>query len=1075
MPIRIDRRTLAKSGLAAAGGVLAAGPTQAAAAEVRVAGLRAEDLTDPLGLDVARPHLSWRLDSARRNVRQSAYRVLVGSNAAAVAAGRGDLWDSGKTASDRSLDIVYGGPPLASRQRCFWTVQVWDETGRPAPLPKPAVWEMGLLEPADWTAGWLAAETPEARADRDAGLHWIWGATPHDPANRRFRLSLDLPAQAREAVVFIGARDELASAWFDGVRLPIEPFSKIAFGVPPVARLQLGALAPGRHVLAAEVELTQGNAFLHRGVGAFTALVRVHYEDGRIERIAAGPNWKTSLDANAAWAQPGYDDHAWAPAGPSALDPGEPWPPTPAIHLRTEFRVEKPVASARLYATALGAYEAFVNGARVGDALLAPESQDFRKRVRYRAYDVTDMIRPGANALGALVGDGWYASVEAPGGRYGFGPAPRRFIGQLELVFADGSRQVVNTGPGWRAAASPVLSSEIYNGEAYDARREQPGWSAPGFDAAAWTAAEIGEAPRVPLTAQVDPPIRVTQTLPAKSVTQPKPGAYVFDFGQNFAGFARLHVKGPAGATVTLRFAEILKHDGEVDQANLRAAKATDSYTLKGDPAGEVWSPAFTYHGFRYVQVEGFPGEPTAASLEGLVIHSDLPITGRLRIGNPLIEQIWRNTVWSQRSNFMGIPTDCPQRDERLGWMGDANVFWDAAAFDMDVYAFTERFAGDIRDAQVANGAYTDFAPAAIKLGDEAAPGWADAGVGLPWTAWSRSGDTSIVEQNWEAMTRYLRYIEEANPDHVWRHRRGMDYGDWLALDAKDPGDPTTPKDLIGAAWWACSTQRVIDMAEATGRKADAERYRALHAAIRTAFQAAFVKPDGTIGNGSQTSYILALRFGLVPPALVEAAGRKLCADIERRGVLLSTGFLGTPNSLDVLADLGRADLVYSLLLRTAYPSWGYMIRKGATTMWERWNGDVGDVQMNSYNHYAFGAVSGFLFRRVAGIDAGAPGFREVVVRPVLDPRVQRGGGDYQSAMGMISTDWEQGPGGAFRLAVQIPANATARIHLPAKAHMRVREGGRGLEGRKDLAVQRTSGEVVVRTGSGGWRFEVDA
>lgn len=1070
---RIDRRALAKSGLLAAGVAMTAKPAFADTGDVRVAGLRAEDLTDPLGLDAPRPHLSWRLESSRRNVRQSAYRVIVGSSAAEVAAGRSDLWDSGRVASDRSLDVVYDGRPLSSRQRCWWTVQVWDEAGRPAAAPKPAVWEMGLLAPADWTAGWLTAERPEDRADREAGLHWIWGATPHDASNRRFRLDLDLKSPVREAVVFVGARDELAGAYFDGARLPIEPFSKIAFGIPPIARLQLGPLAAGRHVLAAEVHLIQGNAFMHRGVGAFTALVRVHYEDGRVERIAAGPNWKTSLDANPAWANPGYDDSAWASAGPSELNPGEPWPPTPAMQLRTEFRVEKPVASARLYATALGAYEAFLNGAKVGDALLAPESQDFRTRVRYRTYDVTDMIRPGSNAFGALVGDGWYASVTAPGGRYGFGPAPRRFIGQLELVFADGSRQVVGTGPGWRAAPSAVLSSEIYDGETYDARREQPGWNAPGFDASAWSPAEIGEPPAVPLTAQVDPPVRVTQTLAAKSATQPKPGVFVFDFGQNFAGFSRLHVKGPAGAVVTLRFAEILKPGGEVDQANLRAAKATDVYTLKGDPAGETWSPAFTYHGFRYVQVEGFPGEPTAASLEGLVIHSDLPITGRLRVDNPLIEQIWRNTVWSQRSNFVGIPTDCPQRDERLGWMGDANVFWDAAAFDMDVYAFTERFAGDIRDAQGTNGAYADFAPAAIKLGDEAAPGWSDAGVGLPWTAWSRSGDSSIVEQNWAAMTRYLHYIEAANPDHIWRHGRGMDYGDWLALDAKDPGDPTTPKDLIGTAWWARSTERVIEMAEATGRKADAERYRAMHLAIRGAFQAAFVKPDGMIGNGSQTSYILALRFGLVPPALVKAAGARLAADIERRGVLLSTGFLGTPNSLDVLADLGRSDLVYSLLLRTAYPSWGYMIAKGATSMWERWNGDVGDVQMNSYNHYAFGAVSGFLFRRVAGIEAGAPGFREVVVRPVLDPRVRRGGADYLSVLGLISTDWELGPNGAFRLDLEVPANATARVHLPARPGATVREGRRPLTGRTDLAVERGQGETIVRTGSGRYRFEV--
>ena len=629
------------------------------------------------------------------------------------------------------------------------------------------------------------------------------------------------------------------------------------------------------------------------------------------------------------------------------------------------------------------------------------------------------------------------------------------------------------TGPGWRAASSPVLAAEIYDGETYDARQEQVGWSAPGFDAAAWSVAEIGEPPSAPLTAQVDPPIRVTQTLAPKSVTQPKPGAFVFDFGQNFAGICRLLVTGPAGTKVTLRFAEVLVPNGEVDQSNLRTAKATDSYTLKGSPAGESWSPTFTYHGFRYVQVEGFPGEPSAANLEGQVIHTDLPITGQLRIDNPLIEQFWRNTVWSQRSNFVGIPTDCPQRDERLGWMGDAHVFWDAAPSTWTSTPSPQRFAGDMRDAQGATGGYADFCPIANRINDQPSPGWADAGVILPWTAWIRSGDTSVIDQNWDSMVRYLHYLETANPDHVWRNREAATMPTGWRWTPRTPAIRPHPRTWSERPGGRVSTERVIQMAEASGRKAEADVYRAMHAAIVAAFQAAFVKPDGTVGNGSQTGYILSLRFGLIPPAMRMAAGQHLCADIERRGGVLSTGFLGTPHSLDVLADIGRPDLVYSLLLRTSFPSWGYMIAKGATSIWERWNGDVGDVSMNSFNHYALGAVSGFLFRRIAGIDLGAPGFKEVVVRPVLDPRVTRGGGTYHSAMGPISTDWEQGPDKAFRLTVEIPANATGRIHLPAKPHATIREGRRVLSDRKDT-VRRADGEVIVNMGSGRYQFIVD-
>ncbi|HEY1750838.1 MAG TPA: family 78 glycoside hydrolase catalytic domain, partial [Caulobacteraceae bacterium] len=602
------------------------------------------------------------------------------------------------------------------------------------------------------------------------------------------------------------------------------------------------------------------------------------------------------------------------------------------------------------------------------------------------------------------------------------------------------------TGDGWRTAPSPVVESEIYNGETWDARREQPGWAAPGFGDAGWSAARVNAPPPGKLVAHAAPPIRITETLTASSVTEPRPGVCVFDFGQNFAGLCRLRVKGAAGETVRLRFAEILLESGEVDQANLRAARATDTYVLKGDPDGEVFQPAFTYHGFRYVQVEGYPGRPTTADLDGLVIHSDLPVTGALRIDDPGVERLWRNAMWSQRSNFTGIPTDCPQRDERLGWLGDACVFWDAAAFNMDVYGFTQRFAGDMRDAQAPGGGYSDFAPAARRWNDQPAPGWADAGVVLPWTAWRRYGATSIVDANWEAMTRYQRYLEDSNPDGLWLNNRGLDFGDWLALDAKEPGDPTTPKDLIGTAWWAHTTALCAEMAAATGRESDAAWLAGLHGRVAEAFRRAYVGADGRIGNGSQTGYILALKFGLVLEPLRAAAGQHLTDEIEGRGGVLSTGFLGTPFSLDVLADIGRPDLVYDLLLRTEFPSWGYMIAKGATTIWERWNGDTGDIAMNSFNHYALGAVAGFLIRRVAGIAPAAPGFRRIEVAPVLDPRVRRAGADYDSVLGRISTDWRWTPGETFELDVTVPPNAAGHVCLPASLGGDVRLDGEAVE-----------------------------
>jgi alpha-L-rhamnosidase len=528
-----------------------------------------------------------------------------------------------------------------------------------------------------------------------------------------------------------------------------------------------------------------------------------------------------------------------------------------------------------------------------------------------------------------------------------------------------------------------------------------------------------------------------------------------------------------------MRFAEILREDGCIDQSNLRSALAADVYILRGDPAGEHFEPHFTYHGFRYVQVTGYPGVPTMDDLEGVVIHSDLAITGRLRIENEVVERLWRNTLWSQRSNFMGIPTDCPQRDERLGWLGDANVFWGTAAFNMDVAAFTRRFMGDVRDAQASKGAFSDFCPAAFKFQTETgpmdgSPGWADAGVSLPWTTWRFYGDTAVIDENWEAMARYLQSVRDANPDFVWRKGRGMDFGDWLALDEVNPGDPTTPKDLVATALWAHSVDCMAQMAAATGRWQAAKEYRTEWARIASAFQSHFVKPSGAVGNGSQTGYILALHYNLAPESLRAASAAKLAADIVRRGALLSTGFLGTPISLDVLADTGFNGLVYELLLRTEFPSWGYMASKGATTIWERWNGDRGDPAMNSFNHYALGAVCGFMFRRIAGIAALEPGFRRIAIRPIFDPRVKAGGADYDSVLGRISTAWRQFDEGQFTLEFKVPPNAEALVHLPATRMMKVEEGGKPVKQNPDIRlVERTAHHAIVETGSGVYRFVV--
>jgi len=979
-----------------------------------------ERVIQPLGLDAERPRLSWALTGGGRGAHQSAYRITAASSLERLEAGEADLWDSGRVTSDRCFEVAYDGKLLHSGQRVWWRVQVWDGDNR-ASAAGPGTWfEMGLLEPSDWQAQWLDIEDPEERDDRAAGIRWIWDETaPRVTGPRQFRHRFELSRPAAAAELLLAAKDDLLGVWIDGKSMPLP--AKTYWGT--MLRMTMPTDA-GAHVVAVEAR-TQSDGFMPDTGGAMAALVKVRQSDGGIRRLTTGPDWRVLGAAPPGWQALEFDDGSWPRAQPPASPPAcDPRPPRAAQWARREFDVTKPLSGARLYATALGAYEIQLNGQRLGTARLAPEISVADDHVFYQCHDVTPLLKPGSNDIAALVGDGWYASAFSwKNERYALADSPRRFLAQLVLDYADGSREVVATDGDWRLAASAVRSSEIYDGEDYDARQEL----------SSWRPASVAAAPAMRLVPQVDPPIRVVQSLAVRTVTQPRPGVFVFDFGQNFAGWCRLRVRGPAGTVVRLRYAEILRADGEIDQANLRGARATDTYTLRGDPAGETYEPHFTYHGFRYVELTGFPGEPEARALEGLVAHTDARPTGTLSLDHPLAQRIWRNALWSQRSNFFGVPTDCPQRDERMGWMGDIQVFADAAAFNMDVDAFIRRFMVEVCAGQTPDGAFPIVTPQPRSFPELVTAGWSDAGVILPWTLYRRYGDTAVIEENWRPMQRWLDYVGEVNPDFIWRRRRGLDLGDWLSVDAKQPSDETTPKALVATAFWARCAQLMTEMAAAIGHNADAARYAHLRSSIGQAFAREFIRADGSVGNDSQTGYSLALRFGLVPVALRAAASAKLAADIERRGTRLSTGFLGTPYLLDALADSGHEDLAVSLLLQTKYPSWGYMIAKGATTMWERWNGDVGDVGMNSYNHYAFGAVVGFMYRRLGGIAEAAPGFRRISIDPIFDRRIGRVRARYDSCLGPIATDIRGDRRGLSRLALELPANSVAEVRLPGR------------------------------------------
>jgi alpha-L-rhamnosidase len=1026
--------------------------------------LRCESLANPLGIDTAQPALSWKSNAHERNWRQTAYQILVATKPDLLKPGAADVWDSKEQISGESVGIAYGGPALESRRRYYWAVRVRGGSGHLSQSDEAAWWEMGLLRPTDWSAKWIRWQNPEDAADL-ADIRWIW-VPGHDalkvvPGTQAlFHLDFSLTSPPDRASLFLIARGDWkvtvnghdAGAkphWNEFDRRELGPF------------LKLGKNSIEVTVTAAQSEQWGPNA-APPGTpqrAALAALVKIWNNNGKVERIGSAERWQARLENDTAFATAAVVGELSSSAF------GDPGPlPQPAALLRREFAVSKRIQKARLYVTALGAYEMFLNGQRVGRDLLTPGFTQFENRLQYQTYDVTAMLTGGRNIAAAVVGAGWFGSAVAWTAEHFKVTGGTRFLAQFEIECEDGSRQVVETDDQWKAAESPILHAEIYAGEIYDARLEQPGWNAARFDDTSWAPALMADPYAGKLSSQIDPPPRVVATIKPEKVTALPDGSSVFDMGQNMVGWVALRVKGDRGRNVRLRFAEILNSDGTIYTTNLRNADATDSYTLRGS-GEEVFAPRFTFHGFRYVEVSGYPGgQPKLADITGEVVSSlGGDPTATIETSSDLVNKMWRLGIWGQRGNFLSVPTDCPQRDERLGWMADAAVFWRTGSYNFDIAAFTNKWLRDVTDAQLADGAFTNVSPN-IGLGDiDGAPGWGDAGVIVPWTTWLQYGNRAVIDRNWDAMQRWMRFIAEANPDFIRRNKVGPDFSDWLAPD------PSTPKDLVDTAYWALIAEMMRDMAHATGREDDARTYSQLQASLRGAFQRVFVKPDSTVGSGSQTSYVLALQMKLLPPEMEPIAVDKLVKNIEAHDWHLTTGFLGTPYLLFVLGNHGRIDVAYRLLLNETYPSWGYMIKKGATTWWERWNGDTGDPAMNSYNHYAFGSVVSWVYQNVAGIDtvSSGPGFHEITIHPRLVPQLPTARGEYESVYGRISTESNLSSNGRFTLRVSIPPNTTAKVMLPKRGGGEVRMDGKAAESEAE------GDSLTVHIGSGSYDFEV--
>ena len=759
----------------------------------------------------------------------------------------------------------------------------------------------------------------------------------------------------------------------------------------------------------------------------------------------------------------------------------------PAVYLRRKFAVGGVVRRATIYATALGTFDLYLNGRRLTESFFNPGWTDYTKRVYYRTYDVTKFFYndpavaddrknhaefPFAYPcfVDAVLADGWYSGyIGYQHQRNHYGKSPR-FMAQMHVEFIDGSTQDFATGPDWKAITGPIREADFLMGETYDVREEDK-WDQPDFEDSKWQPVNVGATLKPELQSDPGPPVvEIEQRIPQK-VTEPKPGVYVLDMGQNFAGVPHLTIfNTQPGQTITFRFAERLNPDGTIYTANLRTARATDTYICRGDKT-EVWEPRFTFHGFQFIEVTGLSKRAAALMIDGVALSSDTPRAGHFECSNAMLNQLASNIYWTQRSNFIDIPTDCPQRDERLGWTGDAQIYCRSATLNCDVQAFFTKWLVDLDDAQRADGQFPMVAPLKV-AGDDGGPAWADAGVICPWTMYDVYGDRRLLEKHYPAMTRFIAFCEKRGTPDGLPPQQFHCFGDWLSIGAD------TPKDVIYTAYFARSTQLVAQAAEVLGKPDDAAKYRALEERIKAGFNRAYVAADGRIKGNTQAVYVLALAFDLLDAKHQKLAAKYLVADIESRGWHLSTGFIGTKDLMGVLARIGRNDVAYRLILNDTFPSWGFSIKHGATSIWERWDGwtpekGFQDPGMNSFAHYSFGAVYQWMVENIGGIRSDGPAYKRIIIRPQPGGDLTWADVRYTSIRGEIVSRWEL-KDGRFTLKVTIPPNTTGTVYVPAKSAAAVTCDDKELTATPQVKVLRQDGDrAILAIESGTYEFVV--
>jgi alpha-L-rhamnosidase len=983
---------------------------------------------NPIGIDDPVPDLTWLVNDSSRGAIQTAYQILVASDPRLLKKETGDVWDSKKTESSQSAHITYGGIPLESRREYFWKVKTWDRQGNPSGWSETASWEMGLLSKEDWKAKWIGMDIIAENSElENYGKFITFPENISGTGNGYFRKTFIIPEDKTPRKAFLiafGNNYKTGNIILNRKSVLQGKRSEESNAIDVT-----GNLVTGKNLIALSLSGIEdkGLELIFR--------IEIIYSDGNIEIISSGADCKVSARKISGWDNPAFDDSRWINSRVirgfglddlSWLKNSRPAPRSSMI--RKEFTATGKILKARAYVTGLGNYKLFINGIVAGDDMLTPEWTDYNKRIQYQVYDIGHLLEKGDNAVGMLLGNMWWSSGLGWAGGTQYSSGPVRGLCQIEIEYTNGSELVIATDETWKAHTSPIVENTIYNGETYDARLEIDGWSEPGLDQSGWSDIRIfNEQENLTLSAQSGPPIRVMQELEPVSISEVEPGKFVYDMGINMVGLVRLKVQGEAGTKITLRFAELLHDDGTVAQENLRSAKSTDYYILKGT-GEETWHPWFTYHGFRYVQIEGYPGTPDKGTLTGLQMYSSAPETGKFECSNDLLNKIWQNILNSQKGNMYSVPTDCPQRDERLGWTGDAQMFAPTANYNMNMAPFFTKWVRDMTDSQTKEGWICDVNPA-IVMGGPGKPAWGDAITVVPWMVYKFYGDKKILENSYEGMKAWVEYMHTQSRDnlYIFDQNGWGGYGDWIAV-------VESPRAPISVGYYYYSTTLLARAAEVLGKYDDAETYTALAKEIRNAFNKKFLNTKTLNYQGAtQTANLLPVEFGITPEEYRNKVVDNIASDVVKRGKHPSTGFLGTGYILPVLSEWGYHELAYEVATQTSYPSWGYMVEKGATSMWELWNSDTEPPdQMNSRNHFALGTVAEWFYACLAGIrpDESEPGFKHSIIAPMPADGLTWVEGRTETVYGPILCNWYRTDSG-LKIDISIPPNTSATIKLP--------------------------------------------